>query len=132
MRTVDARPLTESDLALADAHWRAANYLSVGQIYLLDNPLLREPLRPEHIKPRLLGHWGTCPGLNLLYAHLNRLIKAQDLDALFIAGPGHGGPAVVANTYLEGSYSELYPDVSEDLDGLRRLFRQFSFPGGIP
>ena len=122
----------DTDLALLDAYWRAANYLSVGQIYLLDNPLLQRPLRPEDIKPRLLGHWGTTPGLNLVYAHLNRIIRARDLDVIFIAGPGHGGPAVVANTYLEGTYSELYPHVTPDTDGMRVLFRQFSFPGGIP
>jgi xylulose-5-phosphate/fructose-6-phosphate phosphoketolase len=121
-----------TELALLDAYWRAANYLSVGQIYLLDNPLLREPLRLEHVKPRLLGHWGTTPGLNFLYAHLNRVIRAHDLDAIFVTGPGHGGPALVANTYLEGTYSEVYPDVGQDEAGLRRLFRQFSFPGGIP
>jgi xylulose-5-phosphate/fructose-6-phosphate phosphoketolase len=121
-----------SELEQVDRWWRAANYLAVGQIYLLDNPLLREPLRPEHIKPRLLGHWGTTPGLNLLYAHLNRIIRRDDLDMIFVCGPGHGGPAVVASTYLEGTYSELYPEVTRDLDGLRRLFRQFSFPGGIP
>ncbi|MEO7652241.1 MAG: phosphoketolase family protein [Bryobacteraceae bacterium] len=115
-----------------DAYWRAANYLSVGQIYLLDNPLLREPLKLEHIKPRLLGHWGTTPGLNLIYVHLNRLIKKFDLNAIYIAGPGHGGPGVVANTYLEGTYSELYPNVPRSLEGIRRLFKQFSFPGGIP
>jgi len=115
-----------------DAYWRAANYLSVGQIYLYANPLLREPLTREHIKPRLLGHWGTTPGLNFIYAHLNRLIKRHELNMIFIAGPGHGGPAVVANTYLEGSYSEFYRDVSQDAEGMRRLFRQFSFPGGIP
>ncbi|HWK74033.1 MAG TPA: phosphoketolase family protein, partial [Povalibacter sp.] len=115
-----------------DRWWRAANYLSVGQIYLLDNPLLREPLRLEHIKPRLLGHWGTTPGLNFLYAHLNRVIRRYDLDMIFICGPGHGGPAMIANTYLEGTYSEYYPDVSEDLAGMQRLFRQFSFPGGVP
>jgi xylulose-5-phosphate/fructose-6-phosphate phosphoketolase len=125
-------PLTKEELARIDAYWRAANYLSVAQIYLLDNPLLREPLRLEHVKPRLLGHWGTCPGLNLLYAHLNRVIKARELDVVFVAGPGHGGPAMVANTYLEGTYSELYPDITEDQEGLRKLFRQFSFPGGIP
>ena len=106
--------------------------MSVGQIYLLDNPLLREPLRIEHIKPRLLGHWGTTPGLNLLYAHLNRVIRRDDLNAIFVCGPGHGGPAVVASTYLEGTYSELYPAVTRDEGGLRKLFRQFSFPGGIP
>ncbi len=126
------QPLSADELTRLDAYWRAANYLSVGQIYLLDNPLLREPLRIEHVKPRLLGHWGTSPGLNFVYAHLNRVIRARDLNAIFIAGPGHGGPAMVANTYLEGSYTELYPDVSEDVEGLRRLFRQFSFPGGIP
>jgi len=125
-------PLTRDELRLLDAYWRAANYISVGQIYLLDNPLLREPLRPEHLKPRLLGHWGTTPGLNLVYAHLNRVIRARDLDAIYICGPGHGGPGMVANAYLEGTYSELYPAVSEDEAGLRELFRQFSFPGGIP
>ena len=127
-----AAPLSERELRLLDAYWRAANYLSVGQIYLLDNPLLREPLAPEHIKPRLLGHFGTTPGLNLIYAHLNRAIRARDLSAIFITGPGHGGPANVANAYLEGTYSELYSPVGRDEDGLRRLFRQFSFPGGIP
>src|SRR3954453_3371349 len=121
-----------SDLDLRDRYWRAANYLSVGQIYLLDNPLLREPLRPEHIKPRLLGHWGTTPGLNFIYAHLNRVIRALDLSVIYVCGPGHGGPGMVANTYLEGSYSEIYPDIARDADGLRKLFRQFSFPGGIP
>ncbi len=125
-------PLSDAELRLIDAYWRAANYLSAGQIYLLDNPLLREPLRPEHIKPRLLGHWGTSPGLNLLYAHLNRVIRNWDLDAIWITGPGHGGPAVVANAYLEGTYSEVYPSISRDEAGIRRLFRQFSFPGGIP
>lgn len=124
--------LTPDELKQLNAYWRAANYLSVGQIYLLDNPLLKEPLTIEHIKPRLLGHWGTSPGLNLIYAHLNRVIKAQDLNVLYVAGPGHGGPALVANTWLEGSYSEVYPNVSRDADGLRRLFKQFSFPGGIP
>src|SRR3954466_401787 len=124
--------LDAEELRLLNAYWRAANYLSVGQIYLLDNPLLREPLREEHTKPRLLGHWGTTPGLNLLYAHLNRLIRARDLQALFVTGPGHGGPGLVANTYLEGTYSEVYPRVGHDEEGLRRLFRQFSFPGGIP
>ena len=124
--------LSEEELGLVDAYWRAANYLSVAQIYLLDNPLLREPLQPEHVKPRLLGHFGTVPGLNLLYAHLNRQIRARDLSAIYVTGPGHGGPALVANAYLEGTYSELYPNVSRDVDGLRRLFRQFSFPGGIP
>ncbi len=126
------RPLGADELRRIDAYWRAANYLSVGQIYLLDNPLLREPLRPEHVKSRLLGHWGTTPGLNFIYAHLNRAIKARDLDAIFVCGPGHGGPGVVANTYLEGTYSEIYPDISQNAEGMRRLFRQFSFPGGIP
>jgi xylulose-5-phosphate/fructose-6-phosphate phosphoketolase len=120
------------ELERIDAWWRAANYLSVGQIYLLDNPLLREPLRPEHVKPRLLGHFGTVPGLTLLYAHLNRAIRERDLGAIYITGPGHGGPGLVAAAYLEGTYSEVYPDVARDLDGLRALFRQFSFPGGIP
>jgi xylulose-5-phosphate/fructose-6-phosphate phosphoketolase len=120
------------DLRLIDAYWRAANYLSVGQIYLLDNPLLREPLRPEHVKPRLLGHWGTTPGLNFVYAHMNRAIRERDLNAIFITGPGHGGPGLVANTYLEGTYSEIYSAIGHDEEGLRRLFRQFSFPGGIP
>jgi len=125
-------PLGPDELARIDAWWRAANYLSVGQIYLLANPLLREPLRPEHIKPRLLGHWGTTPGLNLVYAHLNRVIVDRDLDAIYICGPGHGGPGMVANTWLEGTYSEVYPAVSQDLEGMQRLFHQFSFPGGIP
>jgi xylulose-5-phosphate/fructose-6-phosphate phosphoketolase len=120
------------DLELLDRYWRAANYLSVGQIYLLDNPLLKEQLKPEHIKPRLLGHWGTTPGLNFIYAHLNRAIRASDLDVIYICGPGHGGPGMVANTYLEGTYTEVYPEVTRDADGLRKLFRQFSFPGGIP
>jgi xylulose-5-phosphate/fructose-6-phosphate phosphoketolase len=126
-------PRTAADpLDLLDRYWRAANYLSVGQIYLLDNPLLREPLRVEHIKPRLLGHWGTTPGLNFIYAHLNRAIRISDLNVIYICGPGHGGPGMVANTYLEGTYSEIYPDISRDEPGLRKLFRQFSFPGGIP
>jgi xylulose-5-phosphate/fructose-6-phosphate phosphoketolase len=124
--------LTDAELEAIDAWWRAANYLSVGQIYLLDNPLLREPLRAEHVKPRLLGHWGTTPGLNFLYAHMNRAIRERDVDAIFIAGPGHGGPAVVASTWLEGTYSEVYPHVTRDEEGMRALFRQFSFPGGIP
>lgn len=123
---------SEQDFALLDAWWRAANYLSVGQIYLMDNPLLRDKLDLSHIKPRLLGHWGTTPGLNFVYAHMNRVIKARELDALFIAGPGHGGPGVVANTYLEGTYSEVYPHVGQNAEGLKRLFTQFSFPGGIP
>ncbi len=126
------RPLSPAELAAIDAYWRAANYLSVGQIYLLANPLLREPLSPAHVKPRLLGHWGTTPGLNFIYVHLNRVIKKFDLDMIFVCGPGHGGPGVVANTYLEGTYSELYPNVSQDMQGMTRLFRQFSFPGGIP
>jgi xylulose-5-phosphate/fructose-6-phosphate phosphoketolase len=128
--TVKGVPPVELDL-LHD-YWRAANFLSVGQIYLLDNPLLREPLRDSHIKPRLLGHWGTTPGLNFIYAHLNRLIQMRNLNTIFICGPGHGGPGMVANTYLEGTYSEIYPDISRDAEGLRKLFRQFSFPGGIP
>ena len=127
-----ASTLSKSESALIDAYWRAANYLSVGQIYLFDNPLLREPLKEEHIKPRLLGHWGTTPGLNFVYAHLNRLIKKHDLDMIYITGPGHGGPGLVANTYLEGTYSEVYPGISQDVEGMKRLFTQFSFPGGIP
>src|SRR5437667_2951749 len=115
-----------------DAYWRAANYLSVGQIYLFDNPLLKEPLELKHIKPRLLGHWGTTPGQNFIYVHLNRVIRQRDLDMIYISGPGHGGPALVANTYLEGTYSEVYPAVTQDEAGLTILFRQFSFPGGIP
>ncbi len=125
-------PLSGVELRQIDAYWRAANYLSVGQIYLLENPLLHEPLRPEHIKPRLLGHWGTTPGLNFIYAHLNRAIRANELDMIYVIGPGHGGPAIVANSWLEGSYSEVYPDVAQDVHGMRRLFRQFSFPGGVP
>src|SRR5918995_261712 len=125
-------PLTANELELINAYWRAANYLSVGQIYLLDNPLLRERLAPEHIKPRLLGHWGTTPGLNLIYAHLNRVIRHRDVNVIYITGPGHGGPGLVANAYLEGTYSEVYTGIGEDTDGLRKLFRQFSFPGGVP
>src|SRR4030088_3392561 len=132
MASPPAAPLDDSELELIDAYWRAAHYLSVGPIYPLDNPLLEEPLRPEQVKPRLLGHWGTTPGLNLLYAHLNRLIKAQDLDAMYVIGPGHGGPGLVANAWLEGTYSEVYPHIGQDREGIRRLFRQFSFPGGIP
>jgi xylulose-5-phosphate/fructose-6-phosphate phosphoketolase len=128
----ESGPLSGEELALIDAYWRAANYLSVGQIYLLNNPLLREPLRLEHVKPRLLGHWGTTPGLNFVYAHMNRVIKREDLDAIYVTGPGHGGPGLVANTYLEGTYTEVYPRIGHDAEGLRRLFRQFSFPGGIP
>src|SRR5688572_19538512 len=124
--------LSRDELTAIDSYWRAANYLSVGQIYLLDNPLLREPLLPEHIKPRLLGHWGTTPGRNFIYAHLNRVIRAHHLTTIYIPGPGPGGPALVACTLPEGSYSETYPDISQDEYGIRRLFRQFSFPGGIP
>src|SRR5437868_5365052 len=124
--------LSEQEQALIDAYWRAANYLSVGQIYLYDNPLLKEPLSKQHIKPRLLGHWGTTPGLNFIYAHLNRIIKKHDLDMIYIIGPGHGGPALVANAYLEGTYSEVYPDIAADEAGMKHLFTQFSFPGGIP
>jgi xylulose-5-phosphate/fructose-6-phosphate phosphoketolase len=124
--------LPAEELRLLDAYWRAANYLSVGQIYLLDNPLLREPLKPEHVKSRLLGHWGTTPGLNFVYTHLNRVIRNWDLNTIYVIGPGHGGPAAVANAYLEGTYTEVYPDITRDLEGLRKLFRQFSFPGGIP
>src|SRR5512146_2728236 len=130
MTATESGPLTAAELDLIDAWWRAANYLSVGQIYLLDNPLLREPLRPEHVKPRLLGHFGTTPGLNLIYAHMNRAIRAR--DAIYVTGPGHGGPGLVANAFLEGTYSEVYPHITDDETGLRELFRQFSFPGGIP
>ena len=126
------RPLSADLLRKMNAYWRAANYLSVGQIYLLDNPLLQEPLQLEHIKPRLLGHWGTTPGLNFIYVHMNRAIKEHDLNAIYVTGPGHGGPGLVANTYLEGTYSEVYPDISPDEEGMKRLFKQFSFPGGIP
>jgi xylulose-5-phosphate/fructose-6-phosphate phosphoketolase len=132
MTAVATKHLEAADLRALDAYWRAANYLSVGQIYLLDNPLLREPLRPEHVKPRLLGHWGTTPGLNLIYAHLNRAIRQRDIDCLYITGPGHGGPGLVANTWLEGTYTERYPGITRDAEGMRALFRQFSFPGGIP
>src|SRR4051812_2538687 len=125
-------PLSAELLSNIDAYWRAANYLSGGQIYLLDNPLLREPLRREHIKPRPLGHRGPTPRLHFVHPRLNRVIKAQDLDMIFVCGPGHGGPAAVANVYLEGTYSEVYPEISQDEAGMRRLFRQFSFPGGIP
>jgi xylulose-5-phosphate/fructose-6-phosphate phosphoketolase len=131
-RETQVEPLSQEELELINAYWRAANYLSVGQIYLYANPLLREPLRLEDIKPRLLGHWGTSPGLNFIYVHLNRVIKAYDLNMIFVCGPGHGGPAMVANTYLEGTYSELYPNVSQDATGMQKLFKQFSFPGGIP
>src|SRR3954453_18112926 len=130
--TKEARALTPETVAQIDGWWRAANYLSVGQISLLANPLLREPLVREHVKPRLLGHFGTAPGLNLIYAHMNRAIRERDVEAIYITGPGHGGPALVANAYLEGRYSEVYPDITEDEEGMRLLFRQFSFPGGIP
>jgi xylulose-5-phosphate/fructose-6-phosphate phosphoketolase len=125
-------PITPEEVRRMNAYWRAANYLSVGQIYLFDNPLLREPLKLEHVKPRLLGHWGTTPGLNFIYVHLNRLIKLHDLNVIYVTGPGHGGPGLVANTYLEGTYSEVYPDISADEAGMKKLFKQFSFPGGIP
>src|SRR6184192_1283441 len=126
------KTLTPELLRKLDAWWRAANYLSVGQIYLYDNPLLKKPLKLPQIKPRLLGHWGTTPGLNLIYAHANRVIKKRGLDAIYIIGPGHGGPGLVANAYLEGTYTEVYPAITQDRDGMRKLFRQFSFPGGIP
>src|SRR5499433_1297117 len=125
-------PVSAGELKKIDAYWRASNYLSVGQIYLYDNPLLKTALTKEHVKPRLLGHWGTTPGLNFIYVHLNRVIKKYDLDAIYVAGPGHGGPGIVANTYLEGTYSEFYPNISQDEEGMTRLFTQFSFPGGIP
>src|SRR5437660_2975200 len=125
-------PLPAEELRKMDAYWRASNYLSVGQIYLLDNPLLKEPLRREHIKPRLLGHWGTSPGLNMLCVHLNRVIKRDDLNVIYIIGPGHGGPSLVAHAYLEGTYSEMYPNIGQDAEGMKKLFVQFSFPGGIP
>ncbi len=127
-----ARPLTRDALQRMDAYWRAANYLSIGQIYLMGNPLLREPLRREHIKPRLLGHWGTTPGLNFIYVHLNRMIVEHDLNMIYVTGPGHGGPGLVANTYLEGTYSEFYPNIPQNEAGMQRLFKQFSFPGGVP
>src|ERR1700745_2269055 len=129
---IDDTRATTGNLDLLDRYWRGGKHLLVAQLYLLDNPLLREPLRPEHIKPRLLGHWGTTPGLNFIYAHLNRAIRARDLNMIYVCGPGHGGPGMVANTCLEGTYSEIYPDITRDAEGLRRLFRQFSFPGGIP
>ncbi|HWD92664.1 MAG TPA: phosphoketolase family protein, partial [Verrucomicrobiae bacterium] len=127
-----AKTLAPELLRKMDAYWRAANYLSVGQIYLYDNPLLKKPLTLAHVKPRLLGHWGTTPGLNFIYVHLNRVIKERDLNAIYVTGPGHGGPGLVANTYLEGTYSEIYPNISQDEEGMKRLFKQFSFPGGIP
>src|SRR6186713_2958898 len=128
----DTRPLSKSELDKLDAYWRASNYLSVGQIYMFDNPLLRKPLKREHVKPRLVGHWGTTPGLNFIYVHLNRVIKERDLNMIYIIGPGHGGPGIVANTWLEGTYSETYPNISQDEAGMKKLFKQFSFPGGIP
>ncbi|WP_037568912.1 phosphoketolase family protein [Phaeacidiphilus oryzae] len=131
-RQDSVRPLDDDELARIDAYWRAADYLTAGQLYLLDNPLLREPLRPEHIKPRLLGHWGTSPGLNLVHVHLDRVIRDRDLDAICVWGPGHGGPAILANSWLDGSYTDIYPDVTRDAEGMARLFRQFSFPGGVP
>src|SRR4051812_18987532 len=127
-----AGPLSAEELRKTDAYWRASNYLSVGPIYLFDNPLLREPLKREHVKPRLLGHWGTSPGLNMLCVHLNRVIKRDDLNMIYVIGPGHGGPSLVAHAYLEGTYSEVYPNISQDAEGMKRLFKQFSFPGGIP
>ncbi len=132
--TTTQRPtgLSPAEIATIDAWWRAANYLSVGQIYLMGNPLMREPLAPEHVKPRLLGHWGTTPGLTFIYAHLNRVIRDRDLDMVYICGPGHGGPGMLAAAWLEGTYSEVYPDVSLDEEGIRRLFKRFSFPGGVP
>jgi xylulose-5-phosphate/fructose-6-phosphate phosphoketolase len=130
--TAGKAPLSPEMLAKMDAYWRAANYLSVGQIYLKDNPLLERPLTLDDVKPRLLGHWGTTPGLNFLYVHWNRLIRERNLDMLYIIGPGHGGPGIVANTYLEGSYSEIYPHIERNADGIKRLFRQFSWPYGIP
>ncbi|MEO7730547.1 MAG: phosphoketolase, partial [Kofleriaceae bacterium] len=125
-------PIGDDEIDAIDSYWRAANYLTAGQIYLQANPLLREPLRVEHIKPRLLGHWGTSPGLSLIYAHLNRVIRRDDLNVIYLAGPGHGGPAIVANVYLEGTYTEVYPEVTADQRGIERLFRQFSTPGGVP
>ena len=127
---VSATTLTALELERMNAYWRAANYLSVGQIYLLQNPLLQQPLELAHVKPRLLGHWGTSPGQNLVYVHLNRLITRHDADVIYLSGPGHGGPAIVAQVYLEGTYSEIYPEISRDVAGLRGLFRQFSTPGG--
>ncbi len=132
MENIMPEALTQKDIEAIDAYWRAANYLSIGQIYLYDNPLLKEPLKLDHIKPRLLGHWGTTPGLNFIYVHLNRIIKTWNLNVIYITGPGHGGPGLVANSYLEGTYSEVYPNISRDVDGMRKLFKQFSFPGGIP
>jgi xylulose-5-phosphate/fructose-6-phosphate phosphoketolase len=129
---ISSEPLSAEELRKMNGYWRAANYLSVGQIYLYANPLLREPLKLEHVKPRLLGHWGTTPGLNFIYVHCNRIIKKFNLNMIYICGPGHGGPGMVANTYLEGTYTELYPHIQQNEEGLKRLFKQFSFPGGIP
>ena len=129
--TLAADTLTADELEKMNAYWRAANYLSVGHIYLMENPLLKQPLTREQTKPRLLGHWGTTPGLNFIYVHMNRLIKKYDLDVIYVCGPGHGGPGMVANTYLEGTYSELYPSISQNEAGMQNLFKQFSFPGGI-
>src|SRR6202171_2420136 len=126
------RPLSPELLQKMNAYWRGANHLSVGEIYLHDNPLLKQLLSLEHIKPRLLGHWGTTPGLNFIYVHLNQIIKQYDLNIIYVTGPGHGGPGLVANTYLEGTYSEIYPNITQDEKGLKKLFKQFSFPGGIP
>src|SRR5438128_6123914 len=131
-KRVKRKPLSSDLLRKMDAYWPAANYLSVGQIYLYDNPLLKKPLKLVYIKPRLFGHWGTTPGLNFIYVHLNRVIKEQDLNTIYITGPGHGGPGLVANAWLEGTYSEVYPNIALDEDGMKRLFKQFSFPGGIP
>src|SRR5881227_2585821 len=131
-RRAPAGPLSADELRKMDAYFRALNYLAVGQIYLLDNPLLKEPLKREHVKPRLLGHWGTSPGLNMTCVHLNRVIRRDDLDMIYVIGPGHGGPSLVAHAYLEGTYSEYYPNISQDAEGMKRLFKQFSFPGGIP
>src|SRR5213082_4282461 len=131
-RSVSNQPLSPEELRKMNAYWRAANYLSVGQIYLYANPLLREPLKLEHVKPRLLGHWGTTPGLNFIYVHFNRLIKKYDRNVIYICGPGHGGPGMVANTYLEGTYTEFYSGIQQNEEGMRKLFKQFSFPGGIP
>src|SRR5439155_15787204 len=132
LKAAAAGSLSAEELRKLDAYWRASNYLSVGQIYLLDNPLLREPLKREHVKPRLLGHWGTSPGLNFLYVHLNRVIVEHDLNMMYIIAPGHGGPSLVALAYLEGTYSEVYPSIDQTIGGIKKLFKQFSFPGGIP
>src|SRR6202158_4385836 len=130
--SIPATPLAPDQLRKMHAYWRAANYLSVGQIYLYDHPLLKEPLTLKHVKPRLLGHWGTTPGLNFIYVHFNRLIKQHDLNVIYVTGSGHGGPGLVAHSYLEGTYSEFYPNIPQNALGMKRLFKQFSFPGGIP